>query len=172
MYSKTPWKVAAAVAVAGLIAIGFSSGAKATEVGGLNLDAQVAYVQNKMPDLYLQACPTGCPDPEVKFAPMPDGMLGATTLADPVVYINMLAEDDLARVIFVHEYVHYLQVLAHRYIPKVLAKADACALMGAELEAYRVGDEYAELMGVEIPYYPNQPHPILGYVEACAEASR
>ena len=71
-----------------------------------------------------------------------------------------------------HEYVHYLQVLAHRYIPNVLAKADACALMGSELEAYRVGDEYAELMGVEIPYYPNQPHPILGYVEACAEASR
>jgi hypothetical protein len=104
---------------------------------------------------------------------MPDAMLGATTLTgEPVIYINGVAPDELVKVIFVHEYVHWLQVKAGRYIPKVVGQANACSLMGAELEAYRTGDTYADLMGVEIPYLPNQPHPILGYVEACAEASR
>ena len=170
MYSKTPWKVSAAVAVAGLIAVGFSSGAKALELDGLNLDAEVAYVIAKHPDLYKDAGYPG--DPIVRYAPMPDGMLGATTLVgEPVIYINALASEELVRAIFVHEAVHWLHVKAGRYIPKVL-KGDACALMGTELEAYRTGDSYADLMGVEIPYFPNQPHPILGYVEACAEASR
>jgi len=171
MYSKTPWKVAAAVAVAGLIAVGFSSGAKALELDGINLDAEVSYVIANHPDLYRDAAFPG--DPIVRYAPMPDGVLGSTTLTgEPKIYINAVAPDALVKVIFVHEYVHWLQVKAGRYIPKVVKKGDACALMGAEFEAYQAGDNYAYLTGVEIPYTPNQPHPIFGYIKACSEASR
>jgi hypothetical protein len=101
---------------------------------------------------------------------MPKGQLGATTLADGKIYISITLPDSMVRAVFLHEYVHWLHVQAGWYIPKILKNGDQCALMGTEIEAYALGDKYLEEHGLPLPY-PGQ-HPIIGYVEQCAVASR
>jgi hypothetical protein len=105
---------------------------------------------------------------------MPTGILGATTLepGNSKIFISVMTGDDHVKAVFVHEYVHWLQVRAGWYAPSVLGKADLCALFGAELEAYAIGDKYVQDHNLSPILPKDKPHPIVIYARNCAEAHK
>ena len=175
---KTPnaWKVAAFAAVFGIIAVSFSAAdaaeLSAPPVSGQGKEQLMDYVAGNATELYAKACkvkPAKCRSPKVNWMALPAGIWGATIFSSGEIVINPLASDELVQAIFVHEYVHYLQVLSGDFILKA-KNGDACAVLGAELTAYTIGDGYASENGVEIPY--GKVHPLEQHFTACIDFVR
>lgn len=167
--------------VAVMVALGFSMGqARASEPVRVDVDALMAFVASKDPELFAAACSRSMecryPPIRVDYLAPPAGGLTIFPLngAKLEIIVSSLAVDTIKdgetpemyqtriEATVVHELTHYFQVLAYRYYKG--KPVPICETMGAEIDAYAMERAYIQSKGFDIRF---KVHPVDALVFQC-----
>jgi len=143
---------------------------------GIEINDLIEFAQNRNPRLKEGCAKVNCANPEVRFVDISkegvrDNAAGYTPWDGSYIAISNKVSVDQLDLMFIHEYVHYMQFKNGDFGPKA-RYGDKCALFGAEYEAYDTMNAYAKEIKKVPDIYGSGIHPIHKYLHDCIEEHR